>query len=237
MIRMFFGPSELPLYGVYHPSQGKRTRRAVLLLGPWGWEALRAHRTLVLLAEKLSVAQFDVFRFDYSCTGDSAGRHDEAAPGAWVADAALALDELLDTAGVRKATLIGLRLGGLLAGELCSLRGRDIEQVVLWEAPHTGQEFMASASEMPRVEATAFPVPDGFRTRVQSMSLDESLANFRGRILNVSNRALSNTSADAHRRRQLSPGSEDQPCWSEDRDHGVGRVPVELLDRIIEEVL
>src|SRR3954465_3034524 len=94
-IPMQFGAREAPLFGWYHPPVGARRGCGVLVCGPIGDEATRAHRPLRHLAERLAAEGFPVLRFDYRGTGDSSG--DEMQPGlvkGWLDDVALAADEL-----------------------------------------------------------------------------------------------------------------------------------------------
>lgn len=233
MIPVHFGIQASPLYGVLHPAAEPRRRRGLLVLGPWGWEALRAHRTLASLADRASRAGRDAFRFDYSGSGDSFGDPAQVSVRGWLDDAEHALDELLATAGVRRVALVGLRLGGLLAAELAGRRPRDVDRVVLWEAPADGGTFLRWMDQAPEAERSAFPVPDEFQTEVEALDLSV-LGGFRGHLLWISDSADPPDAPEARSVQRLSPPRELAPCWTEDQSFGAGAVPVALLDGAVE---
>src|SRR5687768_16729988 len=111
----YFGSSQRPLYGVYHPSKGRTARPVgVVLCYPLGQEYMRAHRAFRQLATLLTKNGFPVLRFDYAGTGDSAGDGSAGSVATWVEDIGAAIDELKDTAGVSRVSLVGLRAGGAL---------------------------------------------------------------------------------------------------------------------------
>lgn len=137
----FFGSSERPLFGLFHPPKGTPRTMAALICPPLGQEYMRTHRALRQLALQLNKTGVPALRFDYSGTGDSAGVDTEASIGAWLADVASAVDELKDTAGVRTVSLVGIRLGATLA--FLAGRGRaDLDQLVLWDPVVRGSEYI-----------------------------------------------------------------------------------------------
>ena len=134
----YFGTSERPLFGVYHPARSQQARDAgVVLCHPFGWEYMRTHRAFRQLAGRLTDVGFPVLRFDYSGTGDSAGDGREASLGQWLDDLSAAIDEIEDTAGVRRVSLIGLRLGAALAARAATTRP-DLDRLILWNPVVTG---------------------------------------------------------------------------------------------------
>ncbi|NUO84596.1 MAG: alpha/beta hydrolase [Cupriavidus sp.] len=99
--------------GWLHEAQGKT---GVVLCAPLGHEAMWSHRAWRHLADDLAAAGMPVLRFDYPCTGDSAGACDAAhflgrAASSIVAAAA----QLRALAGVERIVLCGLRAGASLA--------------------------------------------------------------------------------------------------------------------------
>jgi dienelactone hydrolase len=99
--------------GWLHPAQGKT---GVVLCAPLGHEAMWSHRAWRHLADDLAAAGTPVLRFDYPCTGDSAGACEDAhflgrAASSIVAAAA----QLRALAGVERIVLCGLRAGASLA--------------------------------------------------------------------------------------------------------------------------
>lgn len=224
-----FGSADRRLYGVYHAPSGPPNGRAALLLNPWGWEALRAHRSLTTLAERLARSGCAAFRFDYSGTGDSSGdtpRWDE-----WLDDIEWAIDEVMALSATPKVTLIGLRLGGLLAA-VAADRHRDlVERVVLWEAPVDGSTALDWIDRAPSTEAVAFPVSADLETNVRRHGLS-SLQGYPGEVMALS-RGVADPLLEAVSGSRMS--TEGHPsCWIEDRHFGAGRVPTELILHVVD---
>src|SRR4029453_12762043 len=69
---------ERQLFTWHHPARPTARRGAgVVLCAPIGSEYICAYRAWRILAERLAGVGFDVFRFDYEGTGDSAGDPEE----------------------------------------------------------------------------------------------------------------------------------------------------------------
>jgi exosortase A-associated hydrolase 2 len=142
METFFFGSSSAQLLGVYHPADMSRDRyQGVVLCYPFGQEYMRAHRAFRQLAGTLAKKGFHVLRFDYRGTGDSSGELGEVTADEWLEDIECAVQELEDMAGVHRVTLVGLRLGGLLAG-LVGARRRSIAGLVLWDPIVKGSNYI-----------------------------------------------------------------------------------------------
>ena len=138
----FFGSSKEPLYGVYHPPRAHTSRpTAVVLCYPLWQEYMRAHRAFRQLAMLLSKAGFPVLRFDYFGTGDSAGESDAGDVSRWTHDISTAIDELKDTAGVSKVSLVGLRVGASLAASVATVR-KDLDRIILWDPVVGGKAYV-----------------------------------------------------------------------------------------------
>lgn len=141
MTPLFFGSSTAPLYGVYHaPSSAISQSQAVLLCAPFGQEYMRSHRAFRQLAMLLNKQGYGVLRFDYKGTGDSYGEPEDASVEDWLDNIVQAADELKHSAQVEKISLVGLRLGGLLAS-MASQKIDKVEQIVLWDSIVSGQEY------------------------------------------------------------------------------------------------
>jgi pimeloyl-ACP methyl ester carboxylesterase len=139
---LFFGDSERPLYGVYHPPRTRDPRdHGVVLCYPVGQEYMRAHRAFRQLATLLSKSGFPVLRFDYFGTGDSSGAADAGSFDQWLKDIGTAIDELKDNAGIEHVTLVGLRLGAALAAQVQAAR-TDVSNVVLWDPIVIGAAYL-----------------------------------------------------------------------------------------------
>ena len=82
------------------------------------------YRVWRILAERLAGVGFDVLRFDYEGTGDSAGDPEE--PGrleAWIGNIERVVEEARALAGASEVALVGLRIGATLALQAAASRG------------------------------------------------------------------------------------------------------------------
>jgi len=184
----YFGTSQKQLFGVYHPPGTKAARQsAIVLCQPFGHEYLRAHRAFRNLAVSLAGQGFHVLRFDYYGCGDSGGDGEQATVDQCLSDLASAVDEVKDTAGVAKVSLIGLRFGATLAA-LTASRRQDIDRVVLWDPVPDGRSYLedvrdlhdnwlhdrmgtAASADPARVELLGFPVTDTIREQFHAVTL------------------------------------------------------------------
>ncbi|HUH37907.1 MAG TPA: alpha/beta hydrolase [Spongiibacteraceae bacterium] len=140
MTPLYFGPSEAPLYGVYHPPLGADRHAGVVLCYPFGQEYMRAHRAYRQLAMMLTRQGYHVLRFDFRGTGDSFGGLTGVRFADWMVDIGHAIDELRDSTGIRTVSLLGLRLGALAAAQVCHAR-KDIERLMLWDPVLSGPAY------------------------------------------------------------------------------------------------
>lgn len=102
--------------GVYHaPSIGRSRALALVVVPPFGFEAIDCARTLRLLATGLAREGVAVLRYDAFGTGESAG--DVPVWDEQVADVGLATRALMKASGSLRVALLGVRLGGLVAAE------------------------------------------------------------------------------------------------------------------------
>ncbi|HKE49019.1 MAG TPA: alpha/beta fold hydrolase [Rhodanobacteraceae bacterium] len=149
MTAFFFGNSDRQLYGVYHAAQSGPGRPiGVVLCSPFGAEAIRAHRILRVLAERLARAGAHVLRFDYRGTGDSAGDGSDVDLEQWQGDIASADAELRDMSGVTRVIWIGLRLGASLAMLAARKPPAGLAGLVLWEPVVRGKDYLAELDRM-----------------------------------------------------------------------------------------
>ncbi|HSI04572.1 MAG: alpha/beta fold hydrolase [Myxococcota bacterium] len=111
------------------------------MCSPAPQEYMRTHWAMRRLASLLSQRGFHVLRFDYSCTGDSAGESRDAALADWRRDIGLATAELKDMSGVNHVSVVGLRLGATLAAQ-ATAEGVVVRDLVLWEPVVKGDEYV-----------------------------------------------------------------------------------------------
>lgn len=140
---LFFGSSQQQLFGIYHPPLGsaKRTAHGVLLCYPGVQEYNTSHWAFRRLASLLTRQGFHVFRFDYFGTGDSAGQVREGRLPIWVENIREAASELADVSGARTLSVVGMRLGAVLAHRACA-QGLTVKDLVLWEPVVSGRDYL-----------------------------------------------------------------------------------------------
>jgi uncharacterized protein len=154
MTPLFFGSSDKPLFGAYHPPKSKSIRNAgVLLCYPAVQEYMRIHWAYRRLANLLSQNGFHVFRFDYFATGDSSGESSESNIEQWKADIYAAANELKDIAVINNISIVGVRLGAALAAKTVE-EGLKVKDLILWDPVVSGQVHI---QEMMSMHKAIFP--------------------------------------------------------------------------------
>ncbi len=143
---MFFGEKNRQLLGFHHVPTGKAKPTAVLCCHPSPQEYMRTYRAVKNLADGLSRAGMHVMRFDWSGTGDSAGRLRDARIELWQQDLTIAAEELLDLSGAHRLAIVGLRLGASIAALAC-VQARPViaDTFVLWDPIVRGRAWLESA--------------------------------------------------------------------------------------------
>ncbi|MCC7053623.1 MAG: alpha/beta fold hydrolase [Gemmatimonadaceae bacterium] len=158
----FFGSAERRLFGLYHAPSGDTVRAAgVVLCHPAPQEYSQTYWAFNKLAGMLASAGFHVLRFDYGGTGDSSGESADARLAQWVGDIGTAVQELRDLAGVRRISLVGMRVGAALAAR-ATAAGVRVRDLVLWEPVVSGPAYLAEldAVEDRRLGLLNYPEPD-----------------------------------------------------------------------------
>jgi alpha-beta hydrolase superfamily lysophospholipase len=160
-IPVWFGPATRPLFGWFHAPADRQARGGVVVCPPFIREHLQAHYTLRLLAEQLEARGMSVVRFDYDGMGDSAGtERDPGRLAAWVRSIRAAMD-LLSTAGVADVSLVGMRIGALLAVQAAAAHA-DVSQLVLWDPCVSGRAYLHEQSAVTSLALRGNPhAPDG----------------------------------------------------------------------------
>ncbi|MGP1674926.1 MAG: alpha/beta fold hydrolase, partial [Candidatus Limnocylindrales bacterium] len=147
----WIGPDDRPI-AAWWSEPPWPSRHGVVIASPIGYEWWSTHRTLRTLAERLAARGHTVVRFDYDGTGDSAGdRWDDARVDAWRASLGHAVAAMRNR-GVEHVTIVGLRLGGLLA--LLDGAAHGADAVVGWVPVTSGRRF---AKEL---RLLGVPIPD-----------------------------------------------------------------------------
>ena len=255
---MFFGSTSRQLFGAYHtPPASIPGRGAALLCPPWGQEYLVSHRIFRRLAVRLSESGYHVLRFDYFGTGDSAGEREDGDLSSWQSDAEIALDELRDMSGFQTVAAFGIRLGAVVAWRL-AIRRPDVSTAVLWDPVVNGTEYVrelhAAQAETDRWSVTpvrrpaptdsvqdllGFPLTAVMRSSIEAVSPDTFTQPTKAHVklfysdARPGHDALQNAlhAAGTPFHSEIIPG---QTPWREDEDVGAGKLPVLVLERMVE---
>ncbi|MBG9390071.1 alpha/beta hydrolase [Caenimonas aquaedulcis] len=128
-------------FGWFHRAAAPARNMAVVLCRPIGYEAMCSYQAYTRWAEILAESGFDVLRFDYHGTGDSAGSDaDPDRVAAWMDSIARAVDEARRLAGVERVALVGVRMGATLAACVAERLG-TIDSLVMWAPFPSGRAF------------------------------------------------------------------------------------------------
>jgi len=137
----YFESGGRSLFAWLHQPAGAGADHGVLICPPLGHEQVHSHRTLRHLAEKLAAQGFAVMRFDYHATGDSDGAEgDPQRLATWKANVSDAVDWMRREGGCRKISLVGLRLGAVLAALYAEQH--EVESLVLWAPVVKGRRYV-----------------------------------------------------------------------------------------------
>lgn len=139
---LLFGPSGRELFGMLHQS-GSSMRGAVLLCPPFGQEAIRAHRTFKVLADRLARAGHLALRFDYYGCGDSDGADDDVTLSGLSSDIVVADATLRQLAAGFPVTWLGLGLGATAAWMAAASSAQKPDQLLLWDPVLDGPRYLA----------------------------------------------------------------------------------------------
>jgi pimeloyl-ACP methyl ester carboxylesterase len=117
-------------------------RTGLVIVSPFGWDDICAYRPLRFLARGLAERGVAVLRFDLPGTGDSSGSAlDSRLLSAWISSVQHAVMELKSMAGVQTVSVLGVRLGAMLAIASAS-EATNIENLILWGPSATGRALL-----------------------------------------------------------------------------------------------
>lgn len=257
----YFGAQERQLFGIYEAARHAKANRAVVLCNPWGAEYIHGHRSMRQLAKMLTINGIHTLRFDYFGTGDSAGSSTAGDLSGWETDIQSAIEELKDTTGGARVSLVGLRLGATLAANVAARVGSMVNSLVLWDPIVSGTEYLSELLQIARSRGSLLTKFAGARPAIEveggeilGFPLTESMAAAVRRIdlaalapalpqrtlVVVSQRLNSHVSLHHALRGRQTPLSieyiESPPGWIEWPTHHprAGTVPVSILQRIVE---
>jgi len=125
---------------IYQPVMSD-CKKAVLMLPPFAEEMNRSRRAMSLLAQQLATEGVAALILDLYGTGDSEGDFSDGCWSIWLDDANRALDWLIEQ-GFQTISVLGVRLGAILAAELASSAVVKLGNVVFWQPVISGQVVM-----------------------------------------------------------------------------------------------
>jgi exosortase A-associated hydrolase 2 len=137
---VFLEGSRGRLFGLYFGPQ-YAPRGAMLYLPPFAEEMNRCRALAAAQARAFAEKGIGCLLLDPYGTGESDGDLEDASWTLWKADALQACDWLKTQTGVN-VSLWGLRLGGLLAGELFEGSPDRFERLLLWQPLLSGKQYM-----------------------------------------------------------------------------------------------
>lgn len=141
-----------PSFGWFHHADGDR---GVVMCSAMGYEALCAHQSWRVLADRFAAAGLPTLRFDYPGEGDSLGDADDPALlDNWRDSIRAAVAWMRETVGVRDIVLVGLRLGATLAAEV-----GGVDHLVQLAPVAKGSAYLRELKIMSRVLAASGPTP------------------------------------------------------------------------------
>ena len=125
----------------YHPCSGT-CKGAVLYVHPFAEEMNKSRRMAALQARALAETGYSVLQVDLYGCGDSSGDFKDARWETWKDDLKLSL-AWLKTQQDQPVTLLGLRLGALLALDFAADADCAIDRILLWQPVHSGETYLA----------------------------------------------------------------------------------------------
>lgn len=119
----------------------QQCKGAILLVAPFGEEMNKSRRMLALQAYALTRQGFAVLLMDLYGCGDSDGELRDASWNGWKADLTQAC-AWLSARTQAPLSLLGVRLGALLALDFLRDQSYPLRQIVLWQPVLNGQQFL-----------------------------------------------------------------------------------------------
>jgi uncharacterized protein len=257
-----FGPVGRQLLAMLHPPTHTSVRgHTVLLCNPFGQEAIRCHRLLRVLSERLARAGFHVMRFDYLGTGDSDGDDAQGHLPAWVADVLRANDEAQRWSGNTRCSWFGVRLGATLAALASAQVTLPPELLVLWDPIISGPPYLIELAQAHTAELKAlhanpqkrYPIEEanaltqalGFAIspqlleQLRGLSVDAFKATQAKRIRLITGPAAQDTAAlaaycSAHHMALERQVIDTHIVWASDEAMNTAIVPAEPMQAIVQ---
>ncbi|NOZ21939.1 MAG: hypothetical protein GXP25_12725 [Planctomycetes bacterium] len=209
-VQVTFDSGANRLLGMLHVPDGE-VKAGIVFCNAFGEERKCSHRALVLLARAMARRGYGVLRFDYAGCGDSAGELRDATITSIESDIQTAIDFANTKLSPPAMGLLGLRLGGALAGRVAGNVG-GIDRLILLQPIPKGETAFASDLKRKRiremmmkgknegkradimkqlesgegeVDLDGFVITGAFYRGLLGVDLNEQVGSFSGRVLIV----------------------------------------------------
>jgi len=126
---------------LFHPPAPGRCRGAMMYVHPFAEEMNKSRRVAALQARDLAAAGFGVLQIDLYGCGDSSGDFSDARWELWKQDLAAGHKWLAARLG-QPVSLLGLRLGALLALDYAETCALPLARLVMWQPVQSGAIFL-----------------------------------------------------------------------------------------------
>lgn len=163
-----------PVFALYHRPVADAHHGDVLFCPPFAEELNRSRRMVTLLGQALARRGHGLLVLDPYGTGDSGGEFVDARWETWCGDVEAAID-WLGAGDARPLSLLGLRLGALLAMTVAANHADRIARVMLW-APVAKGDVMLTQFLRTRIAAQMTADKDADAPKETTKSLRETLA-------------------------------------------------------------
>src|SRR5690242_19479809 len=151
-IHRWFGSGSYSLAAHLDLPPSPSARLGAVLVPPFGWEDVCSYRSLRFLGQTLAANGIPALRFDLPGTGDSSGSAtDSGLVDAWIQSVCDAVAELRLITGVENVTVVGIRLGAMLAAAAAA-RGADFKDMVLWGPAVSGRTLLRELRALQKME-------------------------------------------------------------------------------------
>ncbi len=166
----FLGDDERPQFAWLHRPAGGNATVALVIVPPFGYEAICSKRALRHLAEDAARAGLLALRFDPDGTGNSAGNDlDDDRLRAWINSVHRAC-ELAHGEGAQRIVLAGVRFGAMLA-TLAAAERNDVSGLIAIAGVTSGKAYMREC-RMLQISLNLAPA-FGAQTEATSQSVHE----------------------------------------------------------------
>lgn len=154
------------------PPPGQARTGGVVICPPLGRDNVFAHRALHVLARGLAAAGVSTLHFDWPGVGDSEGTPADAGiASSWIASVGVAAGFLGRVTGVDLVTLVGVRVGAMLALAATSQDDLAVD-LVLWAPDVSGRGYLREVAAFEAVSGTSGAFPLGLDARQALGAID-----------------------------------------------------------------